>query len=82
MPWPPTGTGAPEPVTRLSLGSSRQGINAALTDIQSEHPNDLASVMFYSGLNGYSTARVGMSKNFTMMQNCLFFPFPLAWHAF
>jgi Flp pilus assembly protein TadG len=53
------------------------GINAAITDMQNNHPNNLASVIFYSGSNGYSTARVNMSVNFTDMRNCLFFPYPL-----
>ena len=48
-----------------------------MNDIQNNHPNDLASIMFYSGSNGYSTARVGMGKDFTDMQNCLYFPYTL-----
>jgi hypothetical protein len=53
------------------------GINAAINDIKSNHPNDLASVIFFSGSDGYATARVPMSKNYNDMQNCLFYPFSL-----
>jgi Flp pilus assembly protein TadG len=53
----------------------KAGVNAAVSDIQNNHPNDLAAVIFYSGSNGYNTARVSMSKNYTNMQNCLFYPY-------
>lgn len=53
------------------------GINSALIDIQNNHPNDLASMIFFSDSNGYSTARVAMSKNFQTMQNSLFYPYSI-----
>ena len=52
----------------------KAGINSAMTDIQNNHPNDLASLNFFSSYNSYSTARVAMGKNYTKMQNCLFYP--------
>jgi len=53
------------------------GIGAALTDIQNNHPNDMASLIFFSSSSGYNTSRVSMGKNYTMMQNALFYPYPL-----
>ena len=55
----------------------KAGINAAINDIKNNHPNDLASTIFFSGSNGYSTSRVAMGKNYTRMQNCLFYPYSL-----
>jgi hypothetical protein len=55
----------------------KAGIYSAINDIKNNHPNDLASVIFFSGSNGYSTARVGMSKDYTDMQNCLYYPYSL-----
>ena len=72
-----------ELATKLNrCATLKVGINASLTDIQNNHPNDLASVIFYSGLNQFSTARVNMGKDFSDMQNCLFFPYNLLKHAF
>jgi Putative Flp pilus-assembly TadE/G-like len=55
----------------------KAGIQAALVDIQQNHPNHLASLMFYSGSNGYGTARVNMSLDYVTMKNCLYFPYSL-----
>lgn len=55
----------------------KAGINAALNDIKNNHPNDLAALIFFSSSTGYNTARVSMSKNYTRMQNCLFYPYTL-----
>jgi Putative Flp pilus-assembly TadE/G-like len=53
------------------------GISAALTDIQNNHPNDMASLIFFSSSPGYSTSRVSMGKSYVTMQNALFYPYPL-----
>jgi Flp pilus assembly protein TadG len=53
------------------------GIQAALSDIQANHPNDLASLIYYSNSVGYSTGRETMGLNFADMKNCLFFPYTL-----
>jgi hypothetical protein len=55
----------------------KAGINSAVDDIKNNHPNDLASVIFFSGSNGYNTSRVAMGKSYTAMQNCLFYPYSL-----
>ncbi|MCE9530005.1 MAG: hypothetical protein K8T89_02520 [Planctomycetes bacterium] len=55
----------------------KAGINSAIDDIKSNHPNDLASIIFFSGSDGYNTARVSMSKEYTKMKNSLFYPFSL-----
>jgi hypothetical protein len=53
------------------------GVNSALTDIQLNHPNDWASLVFFSTEPAYATARVSMSRNYTQMKNALFFPYSL-----
>jgi hypothetical protein len=53
------------------------GVQAALTDIQNNHPNDMASLIFFSASPGYDTSRVSMGKAYTTMQNALFYPYPL-----
>jgi hypothetical protein len=55
----------------------KAGIQSALSDIQKNHPNDLATLNFWSSYNGYATSRVSMSRNYTTMQQCLFYPFSL-----
>ena len=52
------------------------GVNAALQDIQLNHPNDLASMIYFSSSDVYSTARVSLSRQFPLMQNALFYPYP------
>ena len=53
------------------------GIKAAIDDIKNNHPNDMASLIFFSGSANYNVSRVGMGKEYTTMQNALFYPFPL-----
>jgi hypothetical protein len=55
----------------------KAGMNSALTDMQLNHPNDWASLIFFSTEPGFATSRVSMSRNYTQMQNALFFPFSL-----
>ncbi len=53
----------------------KAGVNAALNDIQKNHPNDWASMISFSGLQAYTTVRVPLSRDYTKMKNSLFFPF-------
>jgi len=53
------------------------GVSAVLSDIQANHPNDMASLIYFSSSSGYSTSRVSMGKSYTTMQNALFYPYPL-----
>ncbi len=55
----------------------KAGIQAAVQDIQNNHPNHLASIIFYSGSNGYNTARCNMGLDYVTMKNCLYFPYTL-----
>ena len=55
----------------------KAGIQSALVDIQKNHPNDQASLIYFSTLNNYNVARVPMGKDFTRMQNALFYPYSL-----
>lgn len=53
------------------------GIKSAIDDIKNNHPNDMASLIFFSGSGNYNVPRVSMGKEYTKMQNALFYPFPL-----
>jgi len=55
----------------------KAGIQSALTDIQKNHPNDQAALIYFSSLNNYNVARVSMGKDFTRMKNALFYPYSL-----
>jgi hypothetical protein len=55
----------------------KAGINSALDDIKNNHPNDWASMIFFSNISSYSTARVAAGRNYTQMKNALFFPYSL-----
>lgn len=55
----------------------KAGIRSSLDDIRNNHPNDMATLNFWSSHNGYNTSRVAMSKNYDKMQNCLYYPFSL-----
>jgi len=53
----------------------KTGIQAALTDIQKNHPNDVATLVYFSSKGSYSTARVQLGRNYTQMKNALWFPY-------
>ena len=55
----------------------KAGIRSALTDIKNNHPNDLAAETFFSSHTAWRTARVTMGKDYTTMQNSLYYPFSL-----
>jgi hypothetical protein len=55
----------------------KAGIRSALDDIRRNHPNDLATMNFWSSHNGYNSPRVTMGKDFEKMRNCLYYPYSL-----
>jgi Flp pilus assembly protein TadG len=55
----------------------KAGINSALSDIQKNHPADWVSLIYFSTLSPYGTARVTLGRSYTQMQNALFFPYDL-----
>jgi Flp pilus assembly protein TadG len=55
----------------------KAAINSALDDIKNNHPNDWASLIFFSDEDNYATARVPLSRNYSLMKNALFYPFSL-----
>jgi Flp pilus assembly protein TadG len=55
----------------------KAGIQSALVEIQKNHPNDQAALIYFSTLNNYNVARVPMGKDFTRMSNALFYPYSL-----
>jgi Flp pilus assembly protein TadG len=58
------------------------GIQAALSDIQNNHPNDQVTLIFYSSpresandtSSRFNNVRVPLSRNYSMMSDALFFP--------
>lgn len=55
----------------------KAGVNSALADIQKNHPNDWVSMVYFSSLSSFSTARVSLGRDYPRMKNALFFPFSL-----
>jgi hypothetical protein len=55
----------------------KAGIQSALVDIKKNHPNDQAALIYFSTLDNYNVARVPMGKDFTRMNNALFYPYSL-----
>jgi Flp pilus assembly protein TadG len=53
----------------------KAGIQSAFNDIQNNHPNDWASLIYFSDLVDYSTPRVTLGRNYTRMKNALWYPF-------
>lgn len=53
----------------------KAGVQSALNDIQKNHPNDWASLIYFSGINEFNTPRVTLGREYTKMKNALFFPF-------
>ena len=52
----------------------KAGVNSALGDIEKNHPNDWVMTTYFSTLSAYSSARVSLGRNYTQMQNALFYP--------
>jgi Flp pilus assembly protein TadG len=55
----------------------KAGINAALSDIEKNHPNDQATLIFFSGIATYATSRESMSRNYARMKNYLWYPYSI-----
>ena len=55
----------------------KAGINSALSDIQKNHPADWVSLIYFSTLSQYGTARVTLGRDYTTLSNALFYPFSL-----
>lgn len=55
----------------------KAGVNSALNDIKLNHPNDWASLIFFSDESNFATPRVTLGRDYTRMKNALFYPFSL-----
>ncbi len=55
----------------------KAGIQSAIQDIQTNHPNDCASLIYFSSNSAYNTARVPMGQNYTYLTNALWYPYSL-----
>jgi Flp pilus assembly protein TadG len=55
----------------------KAGVNSALDDIKLNHPNDWASLIFFSSEDAFATPRVSLGRNYSRMKNALFYPFSL-----
>jgi len=69
-----SGTSYESPCWQLKVG-----VRAALDDIKSNHPNDLASLIFFFGSAGYSKVRVRHGKRFHHHAERPVLSVPLAW---
>jgi hypothetical protein len=63
------------------LYACKLGIRAALNDIETNHPNNLVALMMFSQPQGsasddgrFNRPRVGLSRNYTRMQEALWYP--------
>jgi hypothetical protein len=72
--WP--GTCHESPMYACKLG-----IRAALSDIETNHPNNLVSLIYFStpnssagGTGRFNRARVGLGRNYARMQEALWYP--------
>lgn len=72
--WPGTCHEAPMYACKL-------GIRAALSDISTNHPNDLVSLIYFSAPQGsagdggrFNRPRVGLSRDYASMQEALWYP--------
>ena len=52
----------------------KAGVNSALADIEKNHPNDQAALIYFNHSNAYNTAVVSMGRDYNRMRNALFFP--------
>jgi Flp pilus assembly protein TadG len=52
----------------------KAGINSAMDDIKKNHPNDMASLIYFSSSAGYADAIVDMSRQYNRIQKALFYP--------
>jgi hypothetical protein len=50
----------------------KAGMNSVVTDVQNNHPNDYAGLVYFSST--YLGVRVGLGQNYTALQNALFYP--------
>ncbi len=55
----------------------KAGIQSAIQDFQSNHPNDQASLIYFSSNSAYNKARVPMGQNYTYLTNALWYPYSL-----
>ncbi len=67
----------------ISMHPAKLGIAAALEDIRNNHPNDMVALILFNRprFNGealergrFSQAQIGLSRDYTAMQNALWFP--------
>lgn len=55
----------------------KAGIQSAIQDLQNNHPNDQASLIFFGTNSAYNTARVPMGQHYTYLTNALWYPYSL-----
>jgi Flp pilus assembly protein TadG len=55
----------------------KAGIQSAIQDIKNNHPNDFASLIYFSTLGNYNTPRVPLGQNYRYLTNALWYPYSL-----
>jgi Flp pilus assembly protein TadG len=73
--WDQAGNQLPGTCHESQSWQLKTGIQAALLDIERNHPNDVAALIYFSSKADFNTARVQMSRNYAKMRNALWFPF-------
>jgi hypothetical protein len=80
----------PGTVNDISMSTAKHGIQAALTDIQNNHPNDLVSLILFNrpvfntngmggnadspGVGAFSQAQVSLTNNYQNLIEALYYP--------
>jgi Flp pilus assembly protein TadG len=55
----------------------KAGIQSAIQDIKNNHPNDYATLVYFSTLSQYNNARVPLGQKYQYMTNSLWYPYSL-----
>src|SRR5262249_42926040 len=55
----------------------KAGIQSAIQDIKNNHPNDYATLIYFSTLSAYNNARVPLGQKYTYLTNALWYPYSL-----
>jgi hypothetical protein len=67
----------------ISMATAKHGVQAALVDIQNNHPNDLVSLILFNrpplkgdppGLGSFAAAQVELTNNYQSLINLMYYP--------
>ncbi|MFO0879462.1 MAG: pilus assembly protein TadG-related protein [Gemmataceae bacterium] len=55
----------------------KAAVQSAISDVQKNHPNDWVTMIYFSNLSNFNTARVSLGRDYTRLKNALFYPYSL-----